>query len=136
MKAVLVTALMMHSLGQVNEGPIGSYLYEPSYKMDNVLRGQPMAYVPQPGDIMLATDVNFFWSLTHNLALAGEPHNSAVIVANKEGHLVVLEAGPDDTLFVGTNDMLPHLKHYSEKGPGVDSPAQDSRHAGAVGHAH
>ena len=94
-----------------------SFLYEPSYKWDNDLHGTPMAYVPQPGDIMLATDKNWFWSLTHNLAWAGEPHNSAVIVANQQGKLVVLEAGPDDTLWVGVNDMLPHLKHYSEKGP-------------------
>ena len=60
---------------QAVEHKIDSYLYEPSYQLDNLVRGQARAYVPQPGDVLLATDVNWFWSLTHNIAGAGEPHN-------------------------------------------------------------
>jgi hypothetical protein len=117
MQAVICSALLLLPVtAQTKEIP-PSYLYEPSYEFDKVLRGTPMAYVPQPGDIMLASDTNWFWALTHNMAWAGEPHNSAVIVRNREGNLVVLEAGPDDTLWVGASDMLPHLKHYAEKGP-------------------
>jgi hypothetical protein len=127
MQAVICTAILLlpitaqtsqiPQMPQAQQAQFGSYLCEPSYEFDTILRGTPMHYVPQPGDIMLATDNNWFWALTHNMAWAGEPHNSAVIVANHQGKLVVLEAGPDDTLYVGMNDMLPHLKHYSEKGP-------------------
>ncbi len=97
--------------------PIGSYLYEPAYCVHNVLRGAPRAYLPQPGDIMLATDDSRFWKITHDLALAFQPHNSAIVVARPDGGLATLEAGPNDTLFVRMLDMLPHLQEYEAKGP-------------------
>ena len=96
---------------------IESYLYEPSYQLDWAIRGKARAYLPQPGDVLLATDINWFWSLTHNLAFAGEPHNSAIIVQRRDGQLAVLEAGPNDTIWIRTLDMLPHLKEYADKGP-------------------
>ncbi len=96
---------------------IASYLHDPSYCMDKDLRGKPRAYLPQPGDVMLATDKNLFWKITHDLALAFEPHNSALIVARRDGRLAVLEAGPNDTIWVRNSDMLPHLKEYADKGP-------------------
>jgi len=93
-----------------------SYLHEPAYCLDRVLRGPARAYLPQPGDIMLATDDNKFWKVTHDLALAFEPHNSAMVVARPDGSLVILEAGPNDTLWVRVLDMLPHLREYEDKG--------------------
>lgn len=94
----------------------GSYLHEPAYRLDHCLRGQARAYVPQPGDIMLATDKSLFWSITHDLAFAFEPHNSAIVVARSDGRLGILEAGPNDTLFVRIVDLLPHLQEYEAKG--------------------
>src|SRR4051812_36571181 len=85
--------------------------------MDDVLRGPAVAYLPQPGDVLLATDDNKFWAITHALAGAFEPHNSALIVARPDGSLAVLEAGPNDTVWVRNLDLLPHLKEYADKGP-------------------
>lgn len=99
------------------EKAIDSYLYEPSYCLDKVLRGEPRKYVPQPGDVLLATDKNKFWKITHDLALAFEPHNSAIVIARSDGRLAVLEAGPNDTMRCSLLDMLPHLKEYADKGP-------------------
>ena len=56
-------------------GTGGSYLYQPAYCLDECLRGPTTPYVPQPGDIMLATDNKVFWKLTHNLAGTGHPHH-------------------------------------------------------------
>lgn len=98
------------------EAAPASYLYQPSYSMKEVC-GPALAYVPRPGDVMLATDRNFFWKVTHDLALAFEPHNSAVVFARRDGSLAILEAGPNDTLWVRSLDMLPHLKEYHDKGP-------------------
>src|SRR5262245_65764455 len=53
-----------------------SFLYEPAYCLDHCLRGEARAYMPHPGDILLATDPDRFWTITHNLAFAFEPHNS------------------------------------------------------------
>ena len=100
-----------------NGEPIPSYLYQPAYCMDKKLRGPAEAYVPQPGDIMLATDDNIFWKITHDLALAFEPHGSGVFFARSDGGLGLLEAGPNDTLFIRTLDALPHIKDYADKGP-------------------
>jgi hypothetical protein len=102
---------------QTVEKKIDSYLYEPSYQLDNHVRGQARAYVPQPGDVLLATDPNWFWALTHDIAGAGEPHNSAIIVQRRDGRLGVLEAGPNDCVWVKIEDLLPHLKEYADKGP-------------------
>jgi hypothetical protein len=96
---------------------IGSYLYQPAYHIDDLLRLPAVPYVPQPGDIMLATDPNKFWTFTHNLALAFEPHNSAIVFRRPDGTMAILEAGPNDCLYVKTLDMLPHLKEYEAKGP-------------------
>ena len=57
----LIIALFAYSStvsAQPCEKVIDSYLYEPSYCMDKILRGQARQYVPQPGDVMLATDKN------------------------------------------------------------------------------
>ncbi|MBI2806137.1 MAG: hypothetical protein HYX68_14240 [Planctomycetes bacterium] len=97
--------------------PIGSYLYEPAYCVDNILRGKARAYIPQPGDVLLATDKNLFWKITHDWALAFEPHNSAIVVSRRDGRLAILEAGPNDTFWVRVLDLLPHLKEYADKGP-------------------
>src|ERR1700738_1674687 len=83
-----------------NPEQIGSYLYQPAYCMDDFLRGPAEAYMPQPGDIMLATDKNCFWKLTHDLAFAFEPHNSAIFVTRADGSLALLAAGPNDTLLI------------------------------------
>jgi hypothetical protein len=121
--------------------PEGSYLYQPAHCMDKILRPPAEAYCPQPGDIMLATDKNCFWALTHDLALAFEPHNSAIFFARPDGTMAILEAGPmdplaqrpeeslmpleklarragsHDTVWVMTLDWLPHLREYETKGP-------------------
>ena len=38
-------------------------------------------------------------------------------LAQPDGSLGILEAGPNDTLYVRVLDMLPHLKEYEDKGP-------------------
>jgi hypothetical protein len=118
MKSLLAAALC---ISMVLEGPtddhVPSYLYQPSYCLDKNLRGPAEPYLPQPGDIMLATDGNLFWKMTHDLAFAFEPHNSAIFFARPDGSLALLEAGPNDTLFIRNLDALPHLVEYADKGP-------------------
>ncbi len=96
--------------------PAGSYLYQPAFCIDEVLRGPAEAYVPQPGDIMLRLDHSVFWRITHYMALAFDPNGSGIVVARPDGSLAVLEAGPRDTMWVRTEDLLPHLKEYTDIG--------------------
>jgi hypothetical protein len=94
----------------------GSFLYQPAFKIDEELREPAEAYLPQPGDIMLRLDNSIFWRVTHYMAGAFDPNGSAIIFARPDGSLAILEAGPNDTMWVGTPDMLPHLKEYADKG--------------------
>src|SRR4051812_50149360 len=99
MNASAIVLLAAFSLGAANVcEEIPSYLYQPCYSLKDA-PGPAVAYLPQPGDVLLATDKNWFWSLTHDLAFAFEPHNSAVIVAREDGSLAVLEAGADETVW-------------------------------------
>jgi hypothetical protein len=116
----LLAALLTASLaggGHVPDGACSSYLYEPAYHLDYKLRGHPRPYLPQPGDIMMYTDKNLFWEITHDLALAFQPHGSGIVVCRPDGTLGTLEAGPNDTYFVRVLDTLPHLREYEVNGP-------------------
>jgi hypothetical protein len=94
----------------------GSYLYQPSYCIDFELHGPTREYVPQPGDIMLATDGSKFWKIMHNLAGTGHPTHSAIAFARPDGSMAILEGGPHDTLWCRTMDAVPHLQSYEEEG--------------------
>jgi hypothetical protein len=100
----------------VTQSACGSYLYQPAFCIDDVLRGPAEPCVPQPGDLMLRLDGSKFWRVTHYMALAFDPNGSGIVFARPDGSLAVLEAGPSDTLWVGTPDLLPHLKEYADEG--------------------
>jgi hypothetical protein len=94
----------------------GSFLYQPAFCIDEVLRCPAEAYVPQPGDIMLRLDHSKFWRTTHWIAFAFDPNGSAIVFARPDGSPAVLEAGPNDTMWVRTLDLLPHLREYADIG--------------------
>ena len=96
--------------------PGGSYLFQPTYELDFALRGPTRPYVPQPGDIMLATDTSHFWKVMHNLAGTGHPTHSAIVFARPDGTMAILEGGPHDTLHCRALDAIPHLKSYEDEG--------------------
>jgi hypothetical protein len=94
----------------------GSYLYQPAFAIDEDLRLPAEPYTPQPGDIMLRLDHSKFWRTTHYMALAFDPNGSGIVFARPDGSMAVLEAGPYDTMWVRTLDVLPHLKNYANVG--------------------
>jgi hypothetical protein len=93
-----------------------SWLYQPAFCIDEVLRGPPVPYLPQPGDIMLRLDHSVFWRVTHYMAFAFDPNGSGIVFARPDGSMAILEAGPCDTLWVRTLDLNSHLKEYTDIG--------------------
>ena len=93
-----------------------SFLYQPAFCIDEVLRYPLEPYVPQPGDIMLRLDHSKFWRTTHWMALAFDPNGSAIVFQRPDGSMAILEAGPCDTHWVRTLDLLPHLREYTDIG--------------------
>src|SRR5262249_45954027 len=94
----------------------GPYLYQPAFRIDDLRRLPAEPYLPQPGDLMLRLDHNLFWRVTHYMALAFDPNGSGIVFARPDGSLAVLEAGPNDTLWIRTLDLLPHLREYADAG--------------------
>lgn len=118
MRYLLCSVLAVACL--LGAGPVvradGSFLWQPAFCIDDLLRGPPEAYVPQPGDILLRLDGSVFWRVTHYLALAFDPNGSAIVFARPDGSPAILEAGPNDTLWIRTLDLLPHLREYEAEG--------------------
>ena len=115
---LLCSALLLSASGGADAEPcpIGSFLYQPAFCIDHVLRLPAEPYVPQPGDMMLRLDRSAFWRVTHYMALAFDPNGSGIVFARPDGSLAILEAGPNDTRWVGTLDLLPHLHEYADAG--------------------
>jgi hypothetical protein len=111
--SILAAACLAGPIGKV-EG--GSYLYQPAFCIDDVLRYPAEPYLPQPGDLMLRLDHSKFWRITHYMALAFDPNGSGIVFRRPDGSLAILEAGPNDTLWCRNLDMLPHLKEYADQG--------------------
>jgi hypothetical protein len=113
MMSVLCSLLAVSALPTAAPAPCASYLYQPAFCIDHVLRLPAEPYVPQPGDIMLRLDSSVFWRVTHYMALAFDPNGSGIVFARPDGSLAILEAGPKDTMWVETLDALPHLQGYA-----------------------
>ena len=46
-----------------------SYLCQPAYSLDDVVRLPMQSYVPQPGDIFMATDQRLWYRIGHTIAV-------------------------------------------------------------------
>jgi hypothetical protein len=90
-----------------------SYLYQPAFRMDYELRLPAESYLPQPGDIFLATGREWWAKVGHWLAGTGAPQHSGIVVACSDGRLALLEAGPHNTLHCQLGDVVDQLHSYA-----------------------
>ncbi len=90
-----------------------SYLYQPAFSMDYELRQPAEPYVPQPGDIFLATGRERWAKVGHWLAGTGAPQHSGIMVALPEGQVALLEAGPHNCLHCGLSEAVGQLESYA-----------------------
>ncbi len=92
-----------------------SFLYQPAYAIDHLLRLPAEEYRPQPGDLFLAVTPDFIMRWGHRLAGAACPHHSGIVFARPDGSLAILEAGPLNELFVSAWPVMDHLRTYHAK---------------------
>jgi hypothetical protein len=102
--------------GAANGFAQGSFLYRPAFCVEDVRLCPTEPYVPQPGDLMLRMDSSLFWRVTHYLALAFDPNGSGIVFQRPDGTFAILEAGPNDTMWIRSLDLVPHLLEYEAKG--------------------
>ena len=96
--------------------PSGSFLWQPSYCEDEILRAPTRPYSPQPGDIVMSADSSVFWKLMHNLAGTSHPTHSMIVFRMPDGRMGVLEGGPHDTIKCRVLESLPHMLTYEKEG--------------------
>jgi hypothetical protein len=93
-----------------------SYLYQPCYCLDAALRSPAEPYCPQPGDIFLATDQNFWMRLGHWAAGGAGVHHSGILFARSDGRIALIEAGPFNSVRIETMDPIEHMRRHDRAG--------------------
>ena len=112
---IRIAAAALKLAGRVEPGG-PSFLYQPAYAEDHVIRGPARPYTPQPGDIVMSADGSKFWLLMHNLAGTSHPTHSMIVFAMPDGRPAILEAGPHDTIKCRVLEAVPHLATYEAEG--------------------
>lgn len=112
---IRIAATQLKLVGVVPPGG-PSFLYQPAYAEDHVIRLPAREYVPQPGDIVMSADGSKFWTLMHNLAGTSHPTHSMVVFAMPDGRTAILEGGPHDTIKCRLLETIPHMASYEAEG--------------------
>lgn len=110
----MLTCVLLLTLAPAAPPAAGGYLYAPAAALDYELRLPARGYVPQPGDLYLATENWFIARAGHLLGHSGAPHHSGIVFARPDGSPALLEAGPDSTLHIRTLDLIPQMTHYAD----------------------
>lgn len=93
-----------------------SYLGQPAFAFDHVFRCPVREYVPQPGDIVMATGDSLFWTTMHAVTLYGPPTHSMIVFAMPDGRPAILEGGPHWADRCRLLEAIPHLASYEDVG--------------------
>ncbi len=74
----------------------------------------PLPYQPREGDLIFFDDHNPIWTALFLWAGTGPPLHIGIVVKKEDGKLAILEAGPDDTIWVKIQDIGPRLPKFLE----------------------
>jgi hypothetical protein len=99
--------------------PAPSYLYRPAFNLDDDARAPAQPYVPQPGDIFLATDQALWARAGHWLAGGAGVHHSGIVFRRSDGRMGLVEAGPFNSVTVEIMDPIEHIKDHVRAGDKV-----------------
>lgn len=77
-------------------------------------KGKPAAlrYEPSVGDLVFFDDHNPIWTALFVWAGTGPPLHMGIVVKKVDGSFAVLEAGPDDTVWVTLQDLSTRLRQF------------------------
>jgi hypothetical protein len=101
------------------DAPCGSFLCQPAFSIDVLLRGPTVPYDPQPGDIFLATDQALWAQCGHWLAGGCGVHYSGILFRRSDGRMGLIEAGPFNSVTVEVMDPGEHMREHVRAGDRV-----------------
>src|ERR1019366_5329307 len=78
------------------------------------LESEVAAYVPREGDLVFYDDRNPAWMVLFAYAGTGPPLHMGMVVKKADGSLAVLEAGPDDSVWVKLLDLDKRLPQFDK----------------------
>jgi hypothetical protein len=97
--------------------PVGE-LMMPAARLREPDRAEP--YLPREGDLVFYDDRSVVWTPLFAMAGTGPPLHMGMVVRKSGGGLAVLEAGPDDSVWVKLLDLRPRLKQFHADFPKGD----------------
>jgi hypothetical protein len=112
MNTALVSLLLLAGLAE-GEGEKKNTGYLVPAKAGAV-KALPEPYLPREGDLIFYDDHNLFWTALFLWAGTGPPLHVGIVVKKDDGALAVLEAGPDDTVWVTIQDVTTRLPKFHE----------------------
>jgi hypothetical protein len=111
---LITLGMLIACLGQTDAPRPVPHVAQPAYRLDDVIRFPVEPYVPQPGDIFLATDRSGLLRLGHAAVGGAGVHHSGIVFARPDGTLGLIEAGPHNLLVVKVMDPYEHMiSHYN-----------------------
>src|SRR5690349_13878853 len=96
MSTALYSVMACLLLGAEEKAPVGHLV------MDGA-RAAP--YLPREGDLVFFDDGHPVWTVLFLWAGTGPPLHMGIVVKQANGNFGVLEAGPDDTVWVTLQDL-------------------------------
>jgi hypothetical protein len=90
------------------------YLISVPSKPDKSVQQKTISYVPREGDLIFYDEHSVPWTIFFALAGTGPPLHMGIVVKKSNGALAVLEAGPDDTVWVRLLDLAPRLHQFQK----------------------
>jgi hypothetical protein len=73
---------------------------------------EAVPYAPKEGDLIFYDDHGPMWTKLFELAGTGPPLHMGIVVKKADGSFAVLEAGPDDTVWVKLLPLAPRLHQF------------------------
>ncbi len=80
---------------------------------------QAQAYLPREGDLVFFDDHNPIWNILFAWAGTGPPLHVGIVVKRYNGSLAILEAGPDDSIWVTIKPVASRLQQFHEQFQGT-----------------
>ena len=117
MQAAAASFALWISLLGADSVPIGE-LVVPAARLREPARAEP--YVPREGDLVFYDDRSVVWTPLFAMAGTGPPLHMGMVVRKTDGGLAILEAGPDDSVWVKLLDLGPRLKQFHDDFPKGD----------------
>ena len=108
-----VAGLLMTASWCCADDPAGFLKIERKTPKGKIER-EVVAYAPREGDLIFYDDRNLAWSALFAYAGTGAPLHMGIVFKKANGTLAILEAGPDDSIWVKLLDLDKRLPQFHE----------------------